>query len=234
MKSVRAKRGPFQERPHFTDREIEEMCSNALRGADLFPQDPEPVRIERFVEKHFRVVAQYEELPSGVLGFTQFGPRGVEAIVVSKTFEHADAPRSMERRLRTTLAHEAGHGLMHAHLFALEEKPLGLFDMGDNGPAIMCRDEHAPREPTRGYDGRWWEYQANRAIGALLLPKSLVRVAIAPYLQESGIFAEPHLPPDNRESAAHSLADIFDVNPAVVRIRLAEIFDPKTDSQLSL
>src|SRR4051812_49146619 len=125
MKTVRAKSGPFQQRPHFSPREIEEMCSAALRGVDLFPCEPGPVRIERFVEKHFRIVPQYDDLPNGVLGFTQFGSRGVEAIVVAKTFEHAEMPQSVERRLRTTLAHEAGHGLMHAHLFAFGEKPLG-------------------------------------------------------------------------------------------------------------
>jgi hypothetical protein len=235
MKTVRAKSGPFQQRPHFSTREIEEMCSGALRGVDLFPTEPEPVRIERFVEKHFRVVPQYDDLPKGVLGFTQFGPAGVGAIVVSKTFEHADAPRYVERRLRTTLAHEAGHGLMHAYLFALGEKPLGLFDDDDSTtPSIMCRDVHGAGAPGRGYDGRWWEYQANRAIGALLLPRPLARAAATPFLRERGLLGEAVLPADSREEAAQALADVFDVNPAVARIRVNEIFDPKTDTQLSL
>ena len=28
------------------------------------------------------------------------------------------------------------------------------------------------------YDGRWWEFQANQAMGAALLPRKLVEVAL--------------------------------------------------------
>src|SRR3989441_11554119 len=67
----------------------------------------------------FRSTPTYEDLDKGVLGFTQFGRTGVQAIVVARALDE-DGTRPAERRIRTTLAHEAGHGLLHAHLFALD------------------------------------------------------------------------------------------------------------------
>src|SRR5713226_7829376 len=72
----------------------------------------------------------YDDLPQQILGYTQFGPRGVERIVVSRRLAEEDSDVA-RRRDRATLAHEAGHGLLHAHLFALETSPLLLFESGD-------------------------------------------------------------------------------------------------------
>ena len=91
-----------------------------------------------------------------------------------------------DRRIRTTLAHEAGHGLLHAYLFALDEKPLHLFDSDSRSDhQILCRDVQG-EERKRGYDGRWWEFQANRAMGGLLCPRALVHTALTPYLVPCG------------------------------------------------
>jgi hypothetical protein len=82
-----------------------------------------------------------------------------------------------ERRINTTLAHEAGHCLLHGHLFAMEASPITLFGAdavaNSTGSKILCRDG----QRVGFYDGKWWEYQANQAIGALLLPRKLVRQA---------------------------------------------------------
>src|ERR1039457_2894087 len=127
MKTFRSESGPFAERPHFEPSEIDRICDDELRKVGLYPSLPEAIRIDRFVEKRFGVVPLYEDLPEGVLGFTKFGKRGVEAIVISAALD-AEKGKVAERRVRTTLAHEAGHGLLHAYLFAIDEKPLYLFD----------------------------------------------------------------------------------------------------------
>src|SRR5260221_12434173 len=119
MKTVRSKAGPFISRPHFKLTEIEEICATELKAVDLYPSIPEPVRIDRFIEKRFKISHEYEDLPNGVLGFTKFGRRGVEAIVVARALDGDNSGKPAERRLRTTLAHEAGHGLLHTYLFAL-------------------------------------------------------------------------------------------------------------------
>src|SRR5690242_11418149 len=139
MRTLHSKRGPTNERPYFTLDEIDRMCASELRSVGLYPSNPEPIRIERFIEKRFGVSPVYEELPADVLGFTIFNQHGVKEIVVSSALEDAEGTPS-ERRLRSTLAHEAGHGLMHAYLFALGVKPGSLFDETDSSPKILCRD----------------------------------------------------------------------------------------------
>ena len=92
---------------------------------------------------------QYEDLPEGVLGFTKFTKKGVEAIVIAAALD-AEKGKVAERRLRTTLAHEAGHGLLHAYLFALDEKPLHLFDADSHADhKILCRDVQGEERKSR-------------------------------------------------------------------------------------
>ena len=236
MKTFRTTKGPFKERPYYTNQEIENICTDELRAARLYPTTPGPVRIDRFVEKRFGVAPVYEDLADGVLGFTKFGPKGVQAIVVARSLDE-DGTTSAERRIRTTVAHEAGHGLLHAHLFfEVQEKDSLFGDFSDpTAPKVLCRDVpntsmgHAP-----GYDGRWWEHQANRTIGALLLPQPLVHAALEPLLTASGSLGMKTLERANREKAARLLADTFEVNPVVAKIRLGELFPVGSESQLRL
>jgi hypothetical protein len=233
MKHIRSSRGPFTERPHFQLREIEEICTTELRRAGLYPAAPEAIRIDRFIEKRFNVRPRYESLPEGVLGFTLFGKRGVEDIIVAKSLDDAGT-KAAERRLRSTFAHEAGHGLLHAHLFCLGEKPKSLFDGGDMAPKILCREVLEAFQPRAGYSGKWWEFQANRAIGGLLLPRPLVIQALESFCMEAGKLGGRVLKPDKRETALHELSTTFEVNPAVARIRLEEVFPAKSEHQLLL
>lgn len=228
MKTVRTKAGPFKERPYFELHDIELMCLHELQASNLYPTTPSPIRIDRFIEKRFKISHQYDDLPDGLLGFTKFGPDGVEAIIVSRALSD-EGSQAAERRINTTLAHESGHGLMHAHLFALGKKPKGLFgDDADETPEILCRN--IPGTPARGkssYDGRWWEFQANRAIGALLLPRPLVDEALKPYLIPKGMLGAYDLDRRHEDQAIATVSESFDVNPAVAKIRLDEMY-PET------
>src|ERR1700733_11812781 len=99
MKTFRSKSGPFAERPHFKPSEIDRTCVDELGKEGLYPDSPEAIRIDRFVEKRFRVVPQYEVLPEGVLGYTQFGRDGVNAIVICAALD-AEKGKVAERRVR--------------------------------------------------------------------------------------------------------------------------------------
>lgn len=232
MRRLRSKSGPFDQRPYFKLRQIEEICSEALKEVNLYPSSPEAIRIDRFIEKKFKVKVEYEDLPDGVLGFTRFGKDGVEAVIVAITLDGGD--KVAERRLRSTLAHEGGHGLLHTKLFHLGEKPACLFEDEDKTPRILCRDVTDGPRPKPAYDGRWWEFQANKAIGGLLLPRPLVEEALAKLCLEAGLLGQRVLPPEKREAAAREISYVFDVNPAVARLRLEDIFPVKNDAQLSL
>jgi hypothetical protein len=233
MKTIRSKSGPTNERPHFKPTEIDRICADELRKQGLYPSSPEPVRIDRFVEKCFGVVPQYEELPDGILGFTKFSRNGVDGIVISAALD-LEGTKVAERRIRTTLAHEAGHGLLHAYLFALNVKPLHLFDDDSySDHQILCRDVQGEERKGRAYDGSWWEFQANRAIGGLLCPLRLVHEALKPFFVPTGLLGETSLDESRREEAVRMLAQIFDVNPIVAKIRLTEMCPPST-GQLQL
>lgn len=237
MKTFRTRRGPFAEQPYYTNQEIERTCAEELRAVGLFPEKPEPIQIDLFIEKRFKVRVLYEDVPPSVLGYTHFGRNGVQSVVVSRALAEERTAVS-ERRLSTTLAHEAGHCLLHAHLFAFDEPPASLFGSagGDDRSRILCRDGDVDADkPMKraGYDGRWWEVQANKAMAALLLPSSLVEVAISSYLNRGSGLSVPGLPAVLREEAARRTALVFEVNPVVARIRLNVLY-PASDQQLTL
>jgi hypothetical protein len=233
MRTFHSKSGASAKQPYFRPAEIDRICADELRKVGLYPVSPEPIRIDRFVEKRFGIEPKYEDLPEGVLGFTQFGKDGVVAIVISASLD-AEMGRVAERRVRTTFAHEAGHALLHAHLFAIDEKPLHLFDKDSRSEhQILCRDVQGEEKKGSAYEGRWWEFQANRAIAGLLCPRGLVQEAVKTFLVPSGSLGGQVLDENRQEEAVLALAEVFDVNPVVVRIRLSELY-PRETGQLQL
>ena len=236
MKTFKVKSGPFAEQPYYTSDDVDTICTDELQSLGLCPSDPAPIRIDRFIERRFNVQPVYEKLPNGLLGFTLFSTKGVEQIVVTR-FLDEEGTRSAERRLRTTLAHEAGHGLLHAQLFVLGSRLDSLFGDGlaEDAPKILCRPDGLPselRESRPSY--RWWEFQANMAMGALLLPKVLVLKALEAHLEPQGMLGLPVLPADRRDCVIREMADVFDVNPVVARIRLQGLYPESSKNQLTL
>jgi hypothetical protein len=194
---------PSSKQPYFTPSQIDQICCDELRKEGLFPSAPEAIRIDRFIEKRFKVSPRYEDLPAGVLGFTRFDKKGVKAVVISAA--------------------------LHAHLFALDEIPLHLFDKDSHsGDQILCRDVQGDEQKTNRYDGRWWEFHANRAMGGLLCPRSLVQEVMKRFLVPSGLLGVEILDENRRAESIRTMADIFDVNPVVARIRISELFPAQT------
>ena len=195
------------------------------------PVNPEPIRIERFLEKYFEVRVLYEDIAPGVMGCTAFSKTGrVTGFIISPDVE-AGGQKHDERRARSTLAHEGGHGLLHPRLFMERTHGDDLFGKQPDqvSKRILCRSSDI-KPACRRYDGRWWEWQANRAIAGLLLPKRLVQAAVEPFIDGAGLF---HLRlVKRRDEAIDSVAETFDVNPIVARIRLEEMYP--TGSQLTL
>lgn len=89
-------------------------------------------------------------------------------------------------------------------------------------------------EGNTGYNGEWWEFQANRTIGALLMPRPLVEQAIRPFMIDTGKLGILSFDIMRTPEAARSLADIFDVNPAVARMRIAQVFPVNSAVQPAL
>lgn len=235
MRSRRSTSGRFPERPFYTEDEIERICEDALRSVSLLPDSPSPIRIDRFIEKKFGVPPSYENLPDGVLGFTVFSRNGVEGVCVSRALDE-EGGRVAERRVRSTLAHEGGHGLLHSHLFVLQDAQPLFGDFSEQGkPRVLCRDESVGGQTKgKGYDGRWWEFQANSAMSCLLLPRLLMEKALEPYLVARGVLELKTLNPARRAAAARELSEIFDVNGIFVRLRIDRFFPESREGQLTL
>lgn len=234
MKEFRTKDGPYPLRLLYETREIDDICLDALKQAKLLPYEPEPIKIDLFLEKYFEVPLIYEDLGEGIMGSTVFNSKGgVTGFTIAPWIEDEGTPTA-ERRVRSTLAHEGGHALLHPKLFIADQTA----DLFGHSPAdqrprnFLCRSTDISPSPgaTSKYDGRWWEWQANRAIGGLLLPCPTVRKLVAPYLEDSAF--GPSLRESQRARAEKEIAETFDVNPVVARIRLEEMFP--TEKHLSL
>jgi hypothetical protein len=235
VREFRATTGPFKTGIYFSNGEIEQICADELRASGCYPKNPGPIRIDWFIEKRFRVVPRSDDLPPGVLGCTVFGKGSVEEIMISRSLEE-DTSQAAWRRSRTTFAHEGGHGLLHAHLFATEDAQQAFADIPDlRGGRILCRDEGL-RVARAGssYDGRWWEYQANQAMTALLLPLDLVESVVQPFLIPSGTLGLKVLDSGKLEVAVHAVAEVFDVNAIVAELRLGALYEPSVKAQMKL
>lgn len=232
MKNLKSRRGPFTERPYFENDEIDRICIDELRAVELYPKAPSPIRIDRFIEKRFGVTPTYEDLGAGILGLTKFGKNGVKEVVIAQAIDEQNTVSS-ERLVRSTLAHEAGHGLLHAHLFVFSGE-CSLFPEGTGtAPKVLCRGE-GQQAQGKQYTGEWWEYQANRAIGGLLLPRPLLLAALEKFLIPDGSLGLKTLDIAAWDEAIQHAAGAFEVNPAAVRIRLKEMFPAERLQQLTL
>jgi hypothetical protein len=223
MKRRPTSEGPFPTRLYYSDDEIEEICSNALADTNLLPTKPSPIRIERFIEKKFGVQVIHEPLEEGVLGFTVFSSEGIEAVHIAPLTGKSQLWVQEDRRINSTLAHEAGHCLMHTELYVERCANGTVFEDHPNvtQDRIVCRDEQPnDRTKQRGYIGEWWEFQANRAIGALLMPKQLFLSFMQPFLDRSGTQGISRLPIKVQREAIEAASHIFDVNQMVVRLRI--------------
>ena len=227
MKEFRTKEGPFPLRLLYEPQEIDDICLGALRQAKLLPSEPEPIKIDLFLEKYFDVHILYEDLGDGIMGSTVFNSKGgVTGFTIAPWIEE-EGTEVADRRVRSTLAHEGGHGLLHSKLF-MADQTADLFGQNPSAPTppknFLCRNtDISPSAATSipKYDGKWWEWQANRAIGGLLLPKPLVRKLVAHFTENTSF--GPSLKESLRSTAEREIAKTFEVNPVVARIRLQEI-----------
>lgn len=174
---------PWGKQLRFNETEFESMMDEMRfrAGSDLFSVG-KGIDVDLVLLKSISAEADYVDLPVGILGRTIFAPNGQVRIEVSRDLsDQAESDRVARRRLRATLAHECGHVACHTCLFIQDTETYSLFQSGEVAtagtprPPIMCRPEGVGRV---GYKGEWWEYQANRCMAALLLPKRMISQSV--------------------------------------------------------
>ena len=92
MRVFKARSGPFVEQHYYEIAEFEDRALAELHSVGLLPEVPQPVRVDRFIEKRFGVVPQYKELPDGTLGFTRFGSLEIEKVIISRDLSEEGTP----------------------------------------------------------------------------------------------------------------------------------------------
>ena len=217
--------GPFCRRLYLHENHIERISREALASVELLPETPgrsassvssTSPSVSRKSMKRCRPTSWVAPSSPG---------NGLRRIIVNRDLAEQDDPVS-RLRVRSTLAHEAGHGIFHNQLFIekLERDAMtrllddgeGLFD-SVSAEGFMCRAEAGMTEVPKF---EWWEYQANLAMAALLLPHHLVVEAARGHLPKvlsgTGAF-------ETRVAAAErEIASLFAVSRKMVSIRLGK------------
>lgn len=172
--------GPFREYKFIPDKRIERAALKALEETRLLPTSPSKVAIDKFCDRKWGFPEDYPDLDPDFLGRATFNIKGLVSIEVNSRLEN-DTSRVGLCRLRSTIAHEVGHGVLHEAMFiekiAFDQDQMALFDDVER--------KQKPPEPTRiatrsntidsaPQPFEWWEYQANRFMAEILMPKPLL------------------------------------------------------------
>lgn len=181
-----------------------------------------PVPAEEIIECHFGLSLGFDDLrtsfaDSGILGATWIADKKV---LIDQSLDPTTNPR-IEGRYRFTVAHEAGHWVLHRHQL-VETRGTPLFD-GTPAPSVICRSTGNKPQIER---------QADYFAGYLLMPEELVRRVwadltgdVAPYVAEDELrqlrerFGLAH---DEQPTVdvAKRMAEVFHVSGQAMQIRL--------------
>jgi hypothetical protein len=214
--------------------EIERIAESELQRAGLMPSARQPVTdLERFIEGHLRVdLDQYAELPTDVLGLTEFRANRRPRVLINSTLTEEtedESPSSgIVGRWRATMAHEAMHVLLHRYLFdpemaqlsggppsSTQVKKEGLMRClhRDVTPVTMQNLAPIRRRPD------WREVQANRGMATLLMPGRAFQRIAHEQMMTIGSGTVP-AGCSSADTLAAAMAEIFNVSKQAAAIRL--------------
>lgn len=184
-----------------------------------------PIPAEEILECHLELSLGFDDLTTrfgeaGILGATWIEDKNV---LIDQSLDPTENPR-MEGRYRFTVAHEAGHWVLHRYqLMAARSAP--LLNKAPE-PSIICRAT-AKKPPI--------ESQADRFAGYLLMPEEMVRRhwtdtngSPAPYVAQEEIAqltAQLNLTKDDQPTVERSkrMAGAFHVSGQAMQIRLINL-----------
>lgn len=180
------------------------------------------VDVDQILLESYSVTPDFGDVDSECLGRTSFEVDGSYTVRISRALaDEATHSVIARRRLRSTLAHECAHIVFHSRLHTVHAGP-SLFDDPPQAKAVMCRKKAIEASP--GERPPWWEYQANRGMASLLLPRDLVKEHLSAALEKRGL-------PDIREAlnlskaklVVEELVAVFDVSFEMTLYRLQDL-----------
>lgn len=192
--------------------------------------NPHPIDIERFVEKYLRMPIEFMYLSHcGVyLGTTVFQTTDYLPVYIPEDkcadYAHVEAgtvvidgsldKENQEHRLRFTIGHEGGHGVLHHSYFlnmmnSSERDSTGVYMRCRSDFRVLGKDFTDFRSLT---DAERAEQQANRFSAAVLMPRSAVKLLLASKAQSR---TETWI-----KSAVNQISDTFNVSKEAAFYRL--------------
>ena len=207
VKWVRDTTGRFSERPHYDPPALDQQCESVVRDflADKYGRSRYPVSTDDLtvlIEQHVRDLDQFADLAADIEGRTTFHPPDQPDVAINLRLQD----ERYVNRLRTTLAHELGHVLLHSFIWA--------FAATRDDRSFLCN-----RDQVIGASaGDWMEWQAGYASGALLVPKR----ALAKLIGEP----DDSWPAQDSEVGRELISRVqrdFEVSDAAARVRLTQL-----------
>lgn len=204
--------GPFLSRLWIEDDEFEAIATTILDRFDLHPATCAPVNIELLAERLLDRPYEFDRLPDGCLGVTLFGPERPTCVILDERLDSLEDVTT-NHRCRSTLAHECAHAILHTILY----RELWRSHRAGHPALAQMMQAGIPNQP-----GQWWEHQANRLMGALLMPVG----PVLDYLEGCGFLDLPYSrwPFYKRRVLVEDLARQFDVSRTFADYRLEDLF----------
>ena len=234
MKYINQNSGPFRKWVFFKPEEIEQAAVRDLATLKLMPATPREVDVDSLCQLLYNFSPRYVPIGEGILGCIHFNTHAPENIALDEALGEIGTATTEHRR-RSTLAHEIGHGQLHAALFTelMQAKKAGhgterVRDPGAEG-GFICRSQDVRDGECDALSGpqswhRMAEWQANRYMAAVLAPARLVRLAVADLLGNPPEYVRIELDGVRRDQLAPQVAEIFNVSRQLAAIRLSELF----------
>ncbi|MBW3638113.1 MAG: ImmA/IrrE family metallo-endopeptidase [Armatimonadetes bacterium] len=237
--------------PFLSPNQIEGIVEVRLITAGMAPTSEHRILdLEAFIQGPLNAVFdEYADLPADIMGEVEFEPGIKDHVKINRDLsELADSSATetaatAQARRRSTAAHEIGHIILHRSILmpVLGQTSLQLFDAEDPAPPrstvyrclkadfgnIKNATAHRPLMRTQGVlvpkEIDYMEIQANIAMAALLLPRSIFcSVAQKPLRQcvEQRGQTEEREHFDQWRRMIRNFAEQFQVSRQVVDIRL--------------
>ena len=207
VKWVRDGTGRFSERPHYDPAALDQECEAVVRNflTDKYGRSRYPISTDDLtvlIEQHAADLDQFADLAAAIEGRTTFHPPHQPDVAINRRLQD----ERYLNRLRTTLAHELGHVLLHSFVWT--------FAAPRDDRSFVCNREQVIGAAT----GDWMEWQAGYASGAYLVP----RTALARLIGEP----DGSWPSQDSDAGLKMIAEVqqeFEVSEAAARVRLSQL-----------
>lgn len=216
MKMIPDRTGRFPERPYYEIEELEDECERIMESFLMgrYGQFSIPVPTDALVELLDRETAKlnlYCDLSregEEVHGVTEFFPGHKPHVSIARELSYQ---HWREHRKRSTLPHEYGHVHWHAWLFNR-----------------YCQ-RHERHKCLRGEiviasgDVDWMEWQAGYVSGAILMPRSRMRLHVNAFRAERGVEGRLEEETIPGQLLIQRTSELFKVSPEAASVRLRQL-----------